>query len=55
MAKITNSGADTSKRHRAFCEETIKLTGRLDFDTSMNISQGGICKINAEIKNPRKI
>ena len=32
----------------AFCEERTKLTGCVDFDTSMNIRYGGIFEINTE-------
>ena len=34
--------------NRAFCEESTKLTGCVDFDTSMNIRYGGISEINTE-------
>ena len=32
----------------AFCEESTKLTGCVDFDPSMNIRYGATCEINAE-------
>ena len=34
--------------HCAFCEESTKLTGCVDFDTSMNIRYGATCEINME-------
>ena len=34
--------------HCAFYEESTKLTGCVDFDTSMNIRYGATCEINTE-------
>ena len=38
----SNSGAVMYK-HCAFCEESTKLTGCVDFDTSTNIRYGATC------------
>ena len=32
----------------AFCDENTKLTGCVDFDTSMNIRYGATCEINTK-------
>ena len=35
-------------KHCVFCEESAKMTGCVDLDTSMSIRYGGIFEINAE-------
>ena len=47
MKTTSVSGADMQK-HCAFCEESTKLTGCVDFDTSMNIRYGATCEIDTE-------
>ena len=42
-----NSGANMLK-HCAFCEESPKLTGCVDIDTSMNIRYRATCEIDTE-------